>query len=70
MHYDRGYFDDETCTLEPVDDICEAALAHTRKDKAHAAYQRGDLFEKRNTLMQAWAKYCEPPSRGALPVAT
>src|SRR5262245_38631400 len=27
------------------------------KDKTHAAYQRGDLFEKRAKLMQAWAKY-------------
>ena len=42
-------------------DIREAALAHTRKDKVHAAYQRGDLFKKRKKLMQAWAKYCETP---------
>ena len=34
-------------------DICEAALAHTR-GKTHAAYQRGDLLKKRDTLMQAW----------------
>jgi integrase len=42
-------------------DICEAALAHTR-GKTHAAYQRGDLLKKRDTLMQAWAEYCEPPT--------
>lgn len=42
-------------------DICEAALAHKR-GKVHGAYQRGDLFNKRDTLMQAWAEYCEPPS--------
>jgi integrase len=39
-------------------DICEAALAHTRKDKTHAAYQRGDLLKKRRTLMDDWATYC------------
>ena len=43
-------------------DICEAALAHTR-GKTHAAYQRGDLLKKRDTLMQAWAEHCEPPIR-------
>ena len=42
-------------------DICEAALAHMRKDKAHAAYQRGDLLAKRRQLMDGWATYCEPP---------
>jgi integrase len=41
-------------------DICEAALAHTRKDKAHAAYQRGDLLAKRRKLMDAWGRFCEP----------
>jgi hypothetical protein len=27
-------------------------------DKVEAAYRRGDLLEKRVTLMQAWADYC------------
>ena len=54
----RDWAGEETNTPH---DICEAALAHTRKDKAHAAYQRGDLFKKRNRLMWAWAEYCEPP---------
>lgn len=40
-------------------DVCEAALAHTQTDKVVAAYQRGDLFEKRRGLMDAWADYCE-----------
>ena len=39
-------------------DICEAALAHTRKDKTHAAYQRGDLLKKRRALMDDWAAFC------------
>lgn len=39
-------------------EIAEAALAHVLKDKTEAAYQRGDLLEKRRRLMDAWARYC------------
>ncbi len=38
-------------------EIAEAALAHALKDKTEAAYQRGDLLEKRRKLMAAWAEY-------------
>ncbi len=38
-------------------EVCEAALAHTIKDKAEAAYRRGDLLEKRRELMVAWAAF-------------
>ena len=38
--------------------IAEMALAHTISDKLEAAYQRGDLFEKRRELMGAWDAYC------------
>lgn len=38
--------------------VCEAALAHTVKNKAEAAYNRTDLFDKRRDLMTTWAKYC------------
>jgi hypothetical protein len=27
-------------------------------DKVEAAYRRGDLFEKRRRLMNAWAEFC------------
>jgi integrase len=44
-------------------DVCEAALAHIR-GKTERAYQRGDLFNKRRRLMDAWAEYCtSPPSK-------
>jgi hypothetical protein len=33
------------------------ALAHTVGDKVEAAYRRGDLFEKRRQLAEAWAHY-------------
>jgi integrase len=40
-------------------EVIEAALAHVVGDKTEAAYQRGDLLEKRRALMIAWAEYCE-----------
>lgn len=36
----------------------EQALAHSLKDKAEAAYARGDLMAKRARLMADWGKYC------------
>lgn len=38
-------------------EVCELALAHRVGDKTEAAYQRGDLLEKRRKLMGAWAAY-------------
>lgn len=46
-------------TSFPREDI-EAALAHRLKDKAEAAYRRGDALEKRRTLMDAWAGFLGP----------
>ena len=39
-------------------ELAEAALAHVLKDKTEAAYQRGDLLEKRRRLMTDWADFC------------
>lgn len=39
-------------------ELAEAALAHTLRDKVEAAYQRGDLLDKRRKLMDEWAAYC------------
>ncbi len=38
-------------------ELAEAALAHTIKDKAEAAYARSDVFDKRRKMMEAWAAY-------------
>ncbi|RWC25943.1 MAG: site-specific integrase [Mesorhizobium sp.] len=38
-------------------EVAEAALAHVLSDKTEAAYQRGDMLEKRRKLMNAWAKF-------------
>ncbi|NCT68572.1 MAG: integrase arm-type DNA-binding domain-containing protein, partial [Rhodanobacteraceae bacterium] len=43
-------------------EVIEHALAHQLKDKAEAAYQRGDLFERRRRLMDDWARYCDAPA--------
>jgi integrase len=45
--------------------VIEMALAHIIGDKVEAAYRRGDLFEKRRKLMEAWAVYCSAPQRTA-----
>jgi integrase len=47
-----------------TNEVCEAALAHVIEDKSEAAYRRGDLFEKRRKLMEAWAVYCAAPKAG------
>jgi integrase len=39
-------------------EVIEAALAHTISNKVEAAYQRGDMFEKRRRLMRQWAQFC------------
>lgn len=39
-------------------EVVEMALAHTIKNKAEAAYRRGDLFEKRRSLMADWCALC------------
>jgi integrase len=39
-------------------EVAEMALAHRVGDKVEAAYRRGDLFEKRRLLAEAWANYC------------
>ena len=43
-------------------EVAEAALAHTLRDKTEAAYQRGDLMEKRRRLMAEWATFCARPA--------
>jgi integrase len=43
-------------------ELAEAALAHTLKDKVEAAYQRGDLMERRRLLMADWAAFCGRPA--------
>lgn len=59
VHGFRSAFRDwaAECTSFPRE-LAEKALAHAVGNKVEAAYQRGDLFDKRRELMDAWARYC------------
>lgn len=59
VHGFRSTFRDwaAECTNYPRE-LAEAALAHVLSDKTEAAYQRGDLLQRRAHMMDAWAKYC------------
>lgn len=46
----------QECTYTPRE-VSEAALAHSIKDKAEAAYARSDLFIKRRKLMGQWESF-------------
>ena len=46
------------------DEVRQMALAHVVSDKVEAAYRRGDLFQKRRQLAEAWARYCTAPVTG------
>jgi integrase len=39
-------------------EVVEMALAHSIPSAVEKAYRRGDLFDKRRKLMDAWAAYC------------
>ena len=49
-------------------ELAESALAHVLSDKTEAAYQRGDMLEKRRELMQAWANYTEQEQNNIVPL--
>jgi integrase len=51
-------------------EVVEMALAHIVANKVEAAYRRGDLFDKRRRLMEAWAEYCvrEQPTADVVPL--
>lgn len=45
-------------------EVIEAAMAHRLKDAAEAAYQRGDLLQRRAKLMADWASFCGTVAKG------
>ena len=50
-------------------EVCEMALAHVIGSKVEAAYRRGDLFDKRSLLMDAWQAFADSePLVKALPM--
>lgn len=59
-HGFRSTFADWASETTPFpSDVREMALAHVVANKVEAAYRRGDLFEKRRQLMQAWADFAD-----------
>jgi integrase len=50
-------------------DVAEMALAHSIGDKVEAAYRRGELFEKRRSMMNKWAAFLAKPETSAKVVA-
>ena len=57
-HGFRSTFRDWAAETGRPADIAEAALAHVVGDKTVAAYQRGDLLDRRRRLMDQWAEFC------------
>jgi integrase len=51
-------------------EVAEMALAHAVGDEVEAAYRRGDLFQKRRQLAEAWARFCtaSPPADQVVPI--
>jgi len=48
-------------------EVAEMGLSHAIGNKVEAAYRRGDLFEKRQKLINEWARYCyqvQPKTKG------
>jgi integrase len=59
VHGFRSSFSDWAAeTTHYPNHVVEMALAHTIPNAVEAAYRRGDLFDKRRKLMEAWANYC------------
>jgi integrase len=50
-------------TTSFANETLELALAHAIKNKAEAAYRRGDQLEKRAALMAQWGQYVETPAK-------
>ena len=42
-------------------ELAEMALAHVITNQTEAAYRRGDVLERRRTLMEDWSNYLSPP---------
>jgi integrase len=65
-HGFRSTFRDWTAesTVFPAE-VAEMALGHAVADKVEAAYRRGDLFEKRRELLDAWGRFCD--ARASVP---
>jgi hypothetical protein len=46
-------------------EVAEMALAHAIPSAVEKAYRRGDLFDKRRRLIEAWSEFCTKPNATA-----
>ena len=66
VHGFRSTFRDWAAeATDAANHVVEQALAHVIGNSVEAAYRRGDLFEKRRTLMADWASFCSRAKRPA-----
>lgn len=56
----RDWIAEET---EHSGDVAEMALAHKIANAVEASYRRGDLLQRRRTLMDDWERYCASASK-------
>lgn len=67
VHGWRSTFRDWVAECTSFDgEIAEMALAHTIGNKVERAYRRGNLLEKRRTMMAAWDAYLSGEPAGAV----
>ena len=58
VHGFRSTFKDWAHDLTDFqNEVIEMAMAHAIDSKVEKAYRRGELFEKRRQLMEAWAQF-------------
>jgi len=63
VHGFRSSFRDWTAEqTNTLNHVAEKALAHAIESGVEKSYRRGELLEKRTTLMQLWANYCSNSS--------
>lgn len=55
-------------TTQHSREVIEQALAHQLKDKAEAAYRRGDLLAKRRALMDDWGAFVLSKTQNVIPL--
>ena len=48
----------QECT-DYAEEVCELSLAHVSTDATRAAYARGELLDRRRSLIEDWGNYCE-----------
>lgn len=65
-HGFRSTFRDRAADNGHTADVAEAALAHTIGDKTRSAYERTDLFNLHQTLMDEWATFVTRPAVKAI----